>query len=278
VNYFRATSGSDNSSADDRSVHLYAADSSKKLQVFRVGQRIDMLRWVAHNVLAIVTTTSVLHWNIEKHASSTPKTIFMRDPRLAGSRVVDYRYCANSGVAALEMHRPVSVSPPKTSLPSTPTQTSQPQLHWNTAAQLYNTSRNATALVGAACATVYDGAKIGPNWAQVPLYLKAGWNAAEGRGEVSKHHRIFAPSGLLANFFTLCTVAHCEVTIPRRPSIASRLSTRDPRRPRHLRHPLCHTHHPSLRPCLYHLTLHTRSPRRHRVRYPPRANLDQFRP
>jgi len=76
-------------------VQVFNLDSKEKLGVYQSPKNIIFWKWVAARVLALVTDTDVLHWNVAV-ANSVPETMFQRAGKLAEAGCQIIGYSANS--------------------------------------------------------------------------------------------------------------------------------------------------------------------------------------
>ena len=68
-------------------VYKLAGSAAEKVATHQMSENVEFWRWVSANTIALVTASSVYHWNVEAGA---PALLFQRLPNLAAHQIINY--------------------------------------------------------------------------------------------------------------------------------------------------------------------------------------------
>ena len=70
-------------------LQIFNIEMKSKMKSHQMPEQVQYWKWIANNMLGLVTATSVYHWSME--GGEEPKKIFDRTQNLSGNQVINYK-------------------------------------------------------------------------------------------------------------------------------------------------------------------------------------------
>jgi clathrin heavy chain len=87
--------------AQGRTLQLFNLQTKERLSTYTHAEEIQFWRWISQTTLALVTPSSVWHWDVIGSGDGKPSKFFDRGEQLAGNQIINYVVSDDSSWACL---------------------------------------------------------------------------------------------------------------------------------------------------------------------------------